>query len=192
VTRIGGASRYDTAALVAKAVGSPDGAAFVASGATSNLVDALAAAGPATKLGRPILLTAPDQLPAATADALAALTVTSTTVLGGTGAVSDAVLAALPTPTRLGGASRFDTAVAVATAFASAVGTGQVTLASGTDPVVDALPGGTLGQLVLLTGPALPAATAGWLSSAHPTAVDALGGPGAVTPGALAAAVAAL
>ena len=76
VTRIGGASRYDTAALVAKAVGSSGGAAFVASGATANLVDALSAAGPATHLGRPILLTSPAQLPAATADALAALQVT--------------------------------------------------------------------------------------------------------------------
>ena len=68
VTRIGGASRYDTAALVARAVGSVGGAAFVASGATANLVDALSAAGPATHLGRPILLTSPAQLPVATAD----------------------------------------------------------------------------------------------------------------------------
>lgn len=189
VTRIGGASRYDTAALVAKAVGSSDGAAFVASGATANLVDALSAAGPATRLTRPILLTEPGRLPVATADALAALHVTRTTVLGGVGAVSAAVAAALPGAVRLGGASRYDTAVAVATAFAPSVGTARVTLASGTDPVVDALPGGTLGQLVLLTGAALPSPTAGWLGSVRPGALDVLGGPGAVTPGALASAV---
>jgi L,D-peptidoglycan transpeptidase YkuD (ErfK/YbiS/YcfS/YnhG family)/putative cell wall-binding protein len=192
VTRIGGATRYDTAALVARAVGSGGGTAFVASGATANLVDALSAAGPATHLTRPILLTSPDQLPPATADALAALHVTSTTVLGGTGAVSAAVAAALPGVRRLGGASRYDTAVAVAAAFAAAVGTARVTLASGTDPVVDALPGGTLGQLVLLTGPALPGATASWLSSTRPGTLDVLGGPGAVTPAALASAVAVL
>ena len=192
VTRIGGASRYDTAALVARAVGSGDGSAFVASGATANLVDALSAAGPATHLGRPILLTEPGRLPVATTDALTALQVRRTTVLGGVGAVSAAVAAALPGAARLGGASRYDTAVAVATAFASSVGTARVTLASGTDPVVDALPGGTLGQLVLLTGSALPSPTAGWLSSVRPGALDVLGGPGAVTPGALASAVGAL
>lgn len=189
VRRVGGASRYETAALVASEVGAPDGAALVASGAEASLVDGLTASGPAARLGRPILLTAPGELPAATAAALAALRVTRTHVVGGAAAVSDAVLAQLPDPTRLGGASRFDTAAAVATAFASAVGTDDVVLAAGVGPLVDALPAGTLGRLVVLTGSGLPAATASWLASSATARLTAVGGPGATTPAAVEAAI---
>lgn len=190
VRRLGGVSRYATAAAVAAEVGAPDGAAFVASGATGSLVDGLAASGPAVALRRPVLLTAPDSLPSATAAVLESLGVTSVDVVGGTGAVSDVVLGALPgTVCRISGASRFDTAAAVASSYAGAVGSSSVVLASGVGPLVDALPGGTLGRLVLLSGPALPAATSGWLSGASVTQVTAVGGPGVTTPSAVEAAV---
>lgn len=189
VRRFGGASRYETAALVAAEVGAPDGAALVASGADASLVDGLAASGPAVRLHRPILLTAPGALPDATAEALVSLGVTRTHVVGGPGAVSDAVLDGLPGAVRLGGASRFDTAAAVATAFAPAVGSADVVLAAGVGPLVDALPAGTLGRLVLLTGTVLPAATSTWLGGNGTARLTAVGGPGATTPGAVAAAI---
>src|SRR5690606_28840994 len=50
----------------------------------------------------------------ATAEALEDLDITDTVVLGGTAAVSDAVMAALPDPVRLSGADRAGTGVAVA------------------------------------------------------------------------------
>jgi putative cell wall-binding protein len=192
IRRLGGADRYATAALVAAEVGAPDGAAFVASGANLSLVDGLAASGPAVRLDRPILLTALGELPAATSAALRDLGVSRTHVVGGTGAVSDAVLADLPGPTRLGGASRFDTAAAVATAFGAAVGEQDVVLAAGVGPLVDALPAGTLGRLVLLTGSTLPAATSAWLTGSAATRLTAVGGPGATTPAAVEGAVRAI
>ncbi len=65
--------------------------------------DAGAAAGLAATLRLPVLLTDRDALPAATRDSLTRLGVSSTLVIGGPAAISEAVLAQLPKPTRLGG-----------------------------------------------------------------------------------------
>ncbi|HET7486639.1 MAG TPA: cell wall-binding repeat-containing protein [Acidimicrobiales bacterium] len=66
--------------------------------------EAFAAAGMAASLRLPILFTERDAVPAATSGALAALNITTTLVVGGPGAVSDAVLGSLPGAKRLGGA----------------------------------------------------------------------------------------
>jgi len=113
VRRIAGESRFDTAALVAREVGVPaDGEVAVATGRT--FADALSFAAVAAARGIPILLTEPGALPADTADALAAIGARRTLVLGGTAAVGDAVAAALPAPTRVDGADRYATSVAIA------------------------------------------------------------------------------
>ncbi len=187
VVRVAGTDRYATSVAVAttlkKAGGVTDGVAWVASGADANLVDALAAGGPAAAAGEPILLTAPTVLPASVRAALTALAVTSTKVPGGTAAVSAAVLAQLPAPVRLAGADRYATAVAVAQQAGPA---SAAVLASGLS-MVDALPGGTLGLPTVLTaGSTLPASTAGWLATANPAMTTVLGGPGVVPPSVLA------
>lgn len=48
----------------------------------------------------------PDAVPTETRDVLARLGVTRTYVIGGTNVISDAVLAGLPSPTRLAGRGR--------------------------------------------------------------------------------------
>ncbi len=196
VVRVSGADRYATSVAVATQLralgGAATGRAWVAaSSRTTPLVDALAAGGVAAAFREPILLTAPSRLPATVAAALRPLGITSTVVTGGTGAVSQAVQAALPSPTRLAGADRYATAALVAgraPAGAAAV------LASGADAqLVDALAGGSFGlPVVLSAGSGLPAATSSWLAAARPTTLRVLGGPTVLRPSALSAAVSAL
>lgn len=62
----------------------------------------------------PILFVARNSVPSATAAALSELAIDQTIVVGGAGAVSDAVLADLPAPTRLGSGGASSTARAVA------------------------------------------------------------------------------
>ena len=63
----------------------------------------------------PILLVDPDSAPAATVDALNELQPTSITAIGGTGVISNGVVNQLPgSVTRLAGATRYDTSLAVA------------------------------------------------------------------------------
>lgn len=81
--------------------------------------DALSASGWAAALGVPIFLTTNDALPAATAEAITASGVRTLTVIGGTAAVSDTVLASADALVdgevdRVAGDSRYDTAIAVA------------------------------------------------------------------------------
>jgi hypothetical protein len=142
----------------------------VVSAADADLPAAVAAAGPAARLGRPVLLTAPTGLPTVTRSALTALGTTSTTVVGTTAQVSAAVAALLPHPIRVAGADRYLTSSAVATYFAAAVGVTRVVLGSGEDAhLSDPLAEAVLGRLTLLTpSAALGSAAAAWLR-AHPT-----------------------
>ena len=66
--------------------------------------EAFAAAGMAAALRLPILFTERDGVPAATREALAALNIATTLVVGGPAVVSDAVASTLPGARRLGGA----------------------------------------------------------------------------------------
>jgi putative cell wall-binding protein len=141
VRRLAGENRYDTAAVIARAVtdrglvavdaahvdqvrigdgdltlvtvgGEQVREAIVANGGA--FPDALAAAPLAAAQGLPILLVERDRIPPDAAQALAELGIDRTLVIGGTAAVSDAVLAALPAPTRVAGPERYATALAVA------------------------------------------------------------------------------
>lgn len=83
VTRIGGADRYETAALLSAASFEPGvSRVFLATG--EGYADALAS-GP---VGSPILLTRPDCVPKTTSDEIARLRPTSIVVLGGQSALS--------------------------------------------------------------------------------------------------------
>ena len=120
VRRIAGVNRFDTARLIALEVGGRS--VVLAEGANRDPArgwpDAVAASSMAAAIGQPILLVESTRLPVETARALAELGATDVTVVGGTAAVSEAVLAALRPlrTTRIAGADRFATSVLVAEA----------------------------------------------------------------------------
>jgi putative cell wall-binding protein len=178
VTRIAGADRYQTAAMVAAqpgaaAVGLVSGAktAIVASGLS--YPDAVASGPMAFASALPILLTDPTSLSPATSAALAALGVTNVVIPGGTAAVSAQVetqlQAAHITTTRLIGTDRFDTAVKVANFEVDQLGFtyNEVVLTYGLD-FPDALAAapyaGSRKSPILLTDP-LPVETAAAITS---------------------------
>ena len=188
VTRLAGADRYETAALVASAVEATRGAIGCAVIATGrDFPDAMSAAPIAAANGWPILLSSESGLPTATVDALTSLAPTSTLVVGGTGVVPESVTASLPAPTRIFGPDRYSTCTAMADyaktrgmSFAYvAVATGlRYPDALGAAPLV----AGGHGVLMLVAGGRLPAPTEAALAAnkAAVAAVDAVGGSGVV------------
>jgi putative cell wall-binding protein len=119
VERLAGSDRTATAAAVAVEVVHESGAttALIARAgpdAAKPWADALAGGAYGAAEGIPVLLTDTDTLARATRAALAELEIADTIVLGGSAAVSDAVVSALPAPRRVFGADRAGTAVAVA------------------------------------------------------------------------------
>lgn len=179
-TRIAGASRYDTAAQIADLIKAPGKLAFVASGNDQNLVDALAASGPAAALGAPILLVQKDAIPSETTDIIAALGIERTIVVGGAAAVDQSVVDALPNATRVFGATRYDTAEAVARkAVEEGVNPDAVYVARG-DKMPDALAAAAAGRVILLSDlDMLPDPTVHFIVD-HAAHVDILGGAAAL------------
>ena len=187
VTRISGPDRFATAAAIATATfDAPVDVAYVATG--EGFADALAGGPLATRTHGPVLLTARDWLPGPTRDALLNLTPSRIVVLGGTGAVSDAVVERLSdltdgAVTRIAGPNRLVTATR-----ASKAGFGD-----GSAPVVyvatgggfaDALAGGPLAAVLpgplLLVGDSVSDVVRGELARLAPRRVVVLGGRAAV------------
>lgn len=135
VQRLSGADRYATAARVSAATFGPGvPVAYVATGAA--FPDALAGGVAAGRQGGPVLLVARTGIPAATASELGRLKAKKIIVLGGTGVVSDGVLAALNgytagSVTRISGPDRYATAVAVSQASTGADAPRTVYIATG-------------------------------------------------------------
>lgn len=189
VERVAGANRFATAAQISATTFAPGvGVAYIATG--RNFPDALAGVAAAGSVGGPILLTQPDRLPAETSAELNRLRPGRIVVLGGSGVVSDAVLGALAahtggSVTRLAGADRFATAVAVSTGtFASGetvfVATGvNFPDALGGGPVAGGLPG----PLLLVPTNSVPSSVAAELQRLDPDRIVILGGTGAVSSG---------
>ena len=188
VTRIGGVDRYATAADLSQAV-YPDGAStvFIASGAA--YPDGLAGGAQAARLGAPLLLSDPLKLSPATLAELKRLAPTTVYLLGGTASLSNAVAtavgAAVPaaTVTRLGGADRYATSVAIS--GLQDPGVPVVYVAAGTnfpDGLSGAAAAGELGGPLLLTMPGgLPTSVGTELARLKPRRVVVLGGSGAVS-----------
>jgi putative cell wall-binding protein len=154
VTRIGGATRYETADLIARAVeakvpGAYDGTAFVATGL--DFPDALAGSPLAAAGPWPIFLTSPSGLSASTIDAMEDIGVRRTIVLGGSSVVPVAIQRTLEdglgadNVTRVAGRDRYETAANTATHGVLEAGLrwNGVALAKGED-FPDALAGGPL------------------------------------------------
>ena len=113
VQRIAGPDRFSTAAAIAQRFGNAS-RAVIASGENAARVDALLGGSLGAALGVPVLLTQRGALPGVTRDMLIQLGVTETIVIGGSDVVADAVLERLPSPRRVSGPDRFETAAAVA------------------------------------------------------------------------------
>lgn len=158
VERIAGSNRYHTAARIARTIGSVAGGigrtepraprmAFLLNGQT--FADALVAGGPAASQDDPfpILLTGQDTLPRTTAEALEDLDIDQVFIVGGPEAVSDHVRDHVRETashvTRLAGANRRETALAVAD-FARGIleFTGTDAVVSRGDEFADALAAG--------------------------------------------------
>lgn len=88
LSRIGGSTRYETAALVAKAIGAGD-MAFVASG--ENFADAMVIGPVAATKGVPILLTTKDSLPAPISNYIQTTKITDFLMVGGDAAIGEKV-----------------------------------------------------------------------------------------------------
>ena len=187
--RVSGRDRYDTAARAFALNPETFGVAFVVTGAA--FADALAAGPLAFALARPILLTPPDRLHEDTEAALRSQGISEVVVVGGTGAVSEAVAdeiraicsASEPerciTVRRIGGRTRVETAALLADEFVESVGApSHVNLARG-DEFADAAAGGPHGgreeaPILLTVNPDhLGAATRLWLEE-HAATVNGL------------------
>ena len=184
VTRLSGANRYATAAVIAEEFPSAS-VVYVATG--QNYPDALAGAARAGAVDAPVLLTQPGTLPQVTRDQLDRLGPDHIYVLGGTGAVSDTVLGQLgaygPT-TRISGANRYATAVEVSQDYVPPT---SVFLATGQD-WPDALAGAALAgdrqnPVLLVQQGLIPAVTWDELDRLNPASVVVLGGSSVVSTG---------
>lgn len=132
IVRFGGADRFATAASISRGTFSPGvSVLFVSTG--RDFPDALAAAPAAARGGGPLLLVESNAIPAVTAAELDRLDPGRIVIVGGTSVVSDGVAGVLDAydtgggVTRLGGANRYETSVAISQAhFAPGVGTAYV------------------------------------------------------------------
>ena len=185
ITRIGGATRYDTAALIAQRVGGTH--AFVARG--DDWPDAASVAQLAATLQQPILLTPKASLDPAVSKALSSLHIASATIVGGPAAVATSVETAINddgvSTNRLAGADRYATSVAVVSQLPGQATDPGATLVSGRNwpDAIAAGPSATH-PMVLVDPTALansPAANA-WLRSRSTSLVVAVGGSDVVSP----------
>ncbi|GAA5159629.1 cell wall-binding repeat-containing protein [Ornithinimicrobium tianjinense] len=185
VSRAQGIDRYSTAAeLAVENFDTGVETVFVASG--EMFPDALAGGAVAGAEGAPVLLVRSGAVPAPTRTALGILQPQQIVVLGGEQAVSEAVLdrlAAYAPVTRIAGANRYETSVALSSGYAA--GVDLVFLASGVD-FPDALSAsaaaGMEGAPVLLTKPdSLPGAVRAELDRLDPAVVVVVGGKAAVS-----------
>jgi glucose/arabinose dehydrogenase len=180
--RIRGDNRFETAeALAYEAF--PDGAQTAYLATTASFADALAAGPAAAREGGPVLLVRQASVPGETERALEQLGVRDTVVLGGGRAIGSTVTEELERitgnpPRRVSGATRFETAAAVAGEFDP--GVEVVYVANGTN-FPDALGGGAAGAarggpVLLAQRDALGEATREALRRLRPDRVLVLGG----------------
>ena len=186
ITVLAGPDRYATAAEISgQAFPEEAPVVFVATG--EGFADALAVGPWAARSGGPILLTRPADLPEATATEIERLAPARIVVVGGTGAVSDAVeesLSAFAPVERIAGQSRVETAVAVAQA-SHPDGAAEVAIARA-DDFADALTAGPLvaardGVILLSDTDQLPDATRAELLRLAPQRITVLGGTSAIS-----------
>ncbi|MEZ0491283.1 cell wall-binding repeat-containing protein [Kineococcus sp. TBRC 1896] len=193
VTRIAGATRYETAVDVAEEFfPNPEGV-VVTRGDT--FPDALSGGAAAASAGVPVMITEPTSIPAPVAQWMAQHTFAASVVVGSSASVSDQVAATVASrtssaaeATRIAGADRYDTSAAVAAELFPQAST--VVIATG-DDFPDALAGVpaaavNAAPVLLLPQACTPASLAAYVQgNTGITAEIVLGGPTSVTPEAL-------
>ena len=189
VQRIAGADRFATAAAVSAATFAKGTAtAYVATGA--NFPDALVGGAAAARSGSPVLLTNPGSVPGSTEAELRRLAPGKIVVLGGTGVVSDAVVARLRTlatsgtVVRYAGLDRYATAIAIsrATVAPGAAGLFVATGRSFPDALVAVPAAARIGAaLLLVPGDSVPSAVRTEAARIKPARLGLLGGMGVLT-----------
>ncbi|MEA2652609.1 MAG: hypothetical protein QOI85_2330 [Chloroflexota bacterium] len=200
VTRVAGPDRFSTAARTSAAAFAPGvPVAYVATG--TSFPDALSGGVAVGRRKGPMLLVSANSVPAATAAELTRLKPVNIIVLGGTAAISDAVAARLRSyatsgsVTRLGGADRYATAIAVSQATTGNDAPRTVYIATGAS-FADGLSGtpaaikANAPLLIVPTG-SLPATVAAELRRLNPPRIIILGGTVSIS-SAVAAQIAAL
>jgi lactocepin len=185
VERISGDNRFDTAAKVAEMlVQNGADTAFLVYGL--NFPDGVSAAAYAAQLGAPILFTHTDVLPEETMAALEALDPEHIFVIGGPAVISDDILDGLENVTRLYGANRYETSVALAERFAGNANKMYIAAGNDTSGGIDGITGAALaarmGTGLLLVGGTLSDEVEDFLASSVEE-VFILGGASAVSPG---------
>jgi putative cell wall-binding protein/spore germination protein YaaH len=186
-SRIAGPDRYGTAAALSHAIYAANAAvAYVTVG--TNFADAVSAAPAAARDHGPVLLVSRDTVPAATLAELLRLAPARVVIVGGTGAVSDgvaaAIAAALPGTAieRLAGSDRYGTSAAVAATFEASVPV--VYAASGlsfADALAAAAAAGAQGAPMVIVAPtSLPVSVGEQIARLNPARAVIVGGPAAV------------
>jgi putative cell wall-binding protein len=185
-TRIAGADRYETAAAIsASAVEPGRGFVYVASGA--DFPDALAASAVAGTRRTSVLLVSHDAIPDAVRTELQRLKPVNIYVLGGTAAVSDAVVQELQQyvshgVARIAGADRYETAAKVSSSFFSP-DVAYTYVATG-ESFADALAAGAAavdrGAVLLVRHNAIPQSTAAELQRLKSQEIIVVGGSNAI------------
>jgi SpoIID/LytB domain protein len=194
VVRLGGSTRYSTAAKVAQEIAKHRTvtAAVIAGG--DGIVDAVSASGPAAALREPILLTPVSSLAWSTESQLKAMGVKYIHIVGGTPVVGQKVedkLRASYTVRRLSGADRYATSAAVAGYFRGQIASTEMVITAGSDAsLVDSLVAGTRQRLMVLVNPASLPETAAETMQRTPALelVTAVGSSAVVSNGVLTAA----
>ncbi len=186
VIRLAGGNRYGTAARIS-VYHHPFGADTIFMSTGTNFPDALAGAGVAAGLTAPLMLTEAAVVPADTVAELIRLNPSSSYVLGGMGVVSpgiEASLGAYGSVTRLSGADRYATSVAISQdAYPAGAGTVLIAVGSG---FPDALAGGPLakkldGPVLLTATNALPDSVRDEILRLDPDTIVVLGGTSVVS-----------
>ena len=165
IIRYSGADRYDTAAMIAKALGATGGA-VIANGEEGHYADALTISSYAAYNGIPILFTQQSGLPDITVRTMNDLKVEKTVVVGGDSVVPVSVYQQFPGAVRYGGSDRYETAAMIAQELKLNLNTVYVATGKG---FADALVAGNLASHTLspliLVDHGVPDAAAGFFSA---------------------------
>ena len=226
VSRVSGADRYATAAAIASKLGGgaawcggEDAAALLVNGGDVSLAEAMMVGPIAHRLQLPVLMTAADELPSATADFIEAEDIEHVVIVGGTDGVSEDVAdavsdAGVDTVERIAGDTAAGTSVALAGLLSGDCKDDLAPVSSNTVALVhrDALPDGVAaapvlsstyadGDLVsiLVVGDSLPASVRDYLAATPESiggsklnlSIVAIGGTAAVSDSVMQAALAA-
>ena len=185
VLRLAGDTRFGTAAAVSAHFAQPGGTVVIATG--ESFADALAGGVLAGRRDAPVLLVQGNGVPDVTAAEIQRLAPSDVIVMGGTAAVTDAVVAEVGdlagvTPRRIAGADRYETAALTATELGSAEVAFIATAGTFADALA-AVPVAVIqdGVLLLVDVDRVPETVSTVLADLTPPRITVLGGTSAVS-----------